>query len=220
MAVGTYHDENDTTETGTITGSIDQKNINFNTKAQIKMNEKLDLGMGFGFSNAIFNQIEHNDYNYIAIDTYDDGDGVQTVSDYVRTATYDVLLSNEILANNYTFDFPVAVVFNITNNLKARLGASYILDIYDYTFTETIDSITPTNVTTVYGDGSTTYQVLNSPYTVDDGYVGNEFGIYSSTRYNYSLSFIANKNLSIDFMGFATDITSWSNWKLQAVINF
>lgn len=220
MAVGTYHDENDTTETGTITGSMDQKNINFNTKAQIKMNEKLDLGMGFGFSNAIFNQIEHNDYNYIAIDTYDDGDGVQTVSDYVRTATYDVLLSNEILANNYTFDFPVAVVFNITNNLKARLGASYILDIYDYTFTETIDSITPTNVTTVYGDGSTTYQVLNSPYTVDDGYVGNEFGIYSSTRYNYSLSFIANKNLSIDFMGFATDITSWSNWKLQAVINF
>ncbi len=220
MAVGTYHDENDTTETGTITGSMDLKSIIFGTKAQIKMNEKLDLGMGFGFSNFILNKIEHNDYNYIAVDTYDDGDGVQTSSDYVRTATYDVLLSNEILGNDYSFNFPVAVVFNITKNLKARLGANYMLNIYDYTDTETIDSITPTNVTTVYGDGSTTYQVLNSPYTVYDGFVDNEFYIFSSTRYNYSLSFKANENLTIDFMGFASNLTDWGNWKLQAVINF
>ncbi|RKX71965.1 hypothetical protein DRP43_01895 [candidate division TA06 bacterium] len=184
------------------------------------MNEKLDLGMGFGFANSIFNQIEHNDYNYIAIDTYDDGDGVQTASDYVRTATYDVLLSNEILANNYTFNFPVAVVFNFTKNLKARLGANYALNINDYTFTETTDSITPVNVTTVHGNGSTTHQVLNSSYMVDDGFVDNEFSIYSSTGYNYSLSYKANENLTIDFMGFAPNITNWSNWKLQAVINF
>ncbi len=220
LANGTFFGGQDTTETGMITGSRSQKSINFKSKALIKMNDIFSFGIGIGFLNRTVSSIEHNNYNYTAVDTLDDGDGVQTHSDYVRTATYFALSSNEIVSSFYTVNLPVAIVFNLNKALKARIGANYSYGVNNSTNTTVIDSITPINVHTVYGDGVVTNSTIPSPNNINDGDVNNNVLKTSTTTYNYSLAFTPNKNLTIEIMGFAPNLVNLTLWKLQAVINF
>lgn len=217
---GAWYFGQDTTETGMISGSSNQKTVNMRSKALIKMNDNFSFGLGIGLTNSTVSKIEHNNYNYTAVDTFDDGDGIQTGIDYVRTATYFALSSNEIAASNYNVNLPVAIVFNINKTLKARVGANYSYNVINSTNTVAIDSITPVNVHTVFGDGTVTNSIIPSPNNINDGTITNTVTKPSSTTYNYSLAYTPNKNLTIEIMGFAPNLVNLTLWKLQAVINF
>ena len=220
MANGTFYDGQDTTETGMISGSKNQKAIHINSKAIIKMNDNFNFGIGIGFNNKTVSNIEHNNYNYTAVDTFDDGDGIQTGMDYVSTATYSALSSNETVASNYMLSLPVAIVFNLNKMFKARIGANYTYKVQNSTNTVAIDSITPINVHTVYGDGTVANSIIPSPNNINDGTVTNTVSRTSTTTYNYSLAYSPNKNLTLEIMGFAPNLINLTLWKLQAVINF
>ena len=220
MTNGTYFNGQDTTETGMISGTKNQKSVNFGSKALIKMNDNFTFGIGLRFKNVTISSIEHNHYNYTAVDTFNNGDGIQNGADYVKTSTYFALNSNELVAGNYSINLPVAIVFNINRSLKARIGANYSYKVVNTTNTTVIDSITPINVHTVFGNGTVTNSTLPSPNNIGEGTVNNSTTKTSATTYNYSLAFTPNKNLTIDIMGFAPNLVNLTLWKIQAVINF
>lgn len=153
------------------------------------------------------------------VTAYDNGDAIQNTSDSVITVTsYADSYTYASKALDATIDIPLAVQYFLSKVTTLRFGAdlrfSYSLSSIDKIFIND----QPTETSTVYGDGSTSYSQgafsnPSSAATVDDSFTTDAY-------YYTGVGFALTDDLSLDVMLKGTWLEQISSFDVQLKFEF
>jgi hypothetical protein len=212
-----YHDS---TYTEAVTGEYTQNNIDFRAVNTAKL-ERAVFAIGLGFSTGAIDSLETHER--AVIETYDYRDDYNTTlpNSYVETSTWTETWDYKTTGASYVLSLPVAVEFNLTDNIVFRVGAEHKIEHSEKTENETLTGGSAL-VTTVTRDGDGTTTTTYAPNPVLDQTTGiseTVQGTITHTDYTYGAGWKVTPNLQLDFMGFA-QLNDLTNWKLSAVFKF
>jgi hypothetical protein len=210
----------DTTNTWTIpSGGGNEKGISLGTRHLFTVSEKLKFGIGLLFSTASYYDSTAEFDTSMAIQVYDDNDGISfDPNDYRRETWSTETWMTRTTGRTHNLTIPVGVEFYLAQPLVFRLGAEHSYTLDDYTTIENQIQYTPTRVRTVDGTGTVTETVID-PGPAPIGSEQTHFDKTPVTNYYYGIGWNVTDNLQIDLMGFAK-LTDLSLWRLSATLKF
>ncbi len=198
-------------------GATSNTSLNAGMRRVQHLTDRLDLGFALNLNAGFFADSVFDTMGQVQVVTYDNGDSLQTIDDYVQTTTAAESWLRRKTGCYTALALPVGLEFRVIPSVALRLGALPILRWDDVTTTNQLLTWHPRKVRTVYGDGSFSERIDDEERSPASSETRRSF--VQTTELSYGAGFRPVENLQIDLMGFA-NLTNLVNWRLSATLRF
>jgi hypothetical protein len=186
-------------------------------KELYQMGERLDFGWSAQLGARWYSDSLSDKMAEVGWARHDDGDSIQSHSDYTQTITGTEHWMNRLTGREASLVVPVGLEFKLVPSLALRLGAQHTVVWDDHISTRQLLTWAPRKTRTDYGDG-TFYETIDTlTRQTASSETRNSFS--QATLFSYGAGFRPMENLQIDLMGFA-NLVNLTAWRLSATLRF